>query len=87
MQYSFLSECSSEPEALLLTQEELLLRSNDSVTIVVLNKTAPRTADLKQNTLFRSLLPDGVTMLELLGNEEPRIDSVFRAQKPLKAFQ
>lgn len=95
---------SSDPEAIYLTQEELLPLLSDSVYAAVLQKGLLTPVDLRpylqesadtllnlkqdiktfcsteqtpqalkaaQNTLFRAILLDGITMLELLGNDEP----------------
>lgn len=105
--YEFLNnkpQKSPDQEIIRLTQEELLPLLSDSVSIAVLQKSLPRTVDLKpylqksadtllklkqdinafcsrkqspqalraaQDSIFRALLLDGITMLELLENEEP----------------
>lgn len=95
---------SPDPEVIYLTQEELLSRLSDSVSVAVLQKSLPTPVDLRpylqesadtllhlkrdinafcsveqtpqalraaQNILFRAILLDGITMLELLENDEP----------------
>ena len=94
---------SDEPDTLLLSEQELLQRVNEKVTVANLNKTACETvktesmaehsaavlrslyneiagfcarerssADIRasMNTLFRAILLDSITMLELIGETQ-----------------
>ncbi len=103
-------ERSEEPDTLLLSQEELLLRLEERAMVAVLERTMPEKVEFspllevsahvlrrnladiqvicredrtvaslreQMNTLFRPLLLDGITMLELLG--ENALVSRFRA--------
>ena len=60
---------SDEPDTLLLSEQELLQRVNEKVTVANLNKTA---CDIRasMNTLFRAILLDSITMLELIGETQ-----------------
>lgn len=96
-------EQSDEPETLLLSEQELLQRVDETVTVGVLNKTAGETVKTKSvvkhsiavlrslekeiagfcsrersstdirlsmNTLFRAILLEGITMLDLIGETQ-----------------
>ena len=101
--YGFINnkrEQSDEPERLLLKEDELTERLDESVTVATLQKVEARSVDMKKhfekstevlakmkgdldafcseerqpqelrramNTLFRAVLLDGITMLELIG--------------------
>ena len=122
-------EQSDEPDTLLFSEQELLRRVDETVTVAVLHKTACETVKiesmakhsiavlqslakeiagfcsqeksamdirLSMNTLFRAILLDGITMLDLIGetqiNQKLKIVqgqfmNVVRENKPLQLDQ
>ena len=98
-------ERSDEPDTLLLSEQELLQRVDETITVAVLNKTGCETVSTESlvkhsiavlqslakdigtfcsqerspmdirssmNTLFRAILLDGITMLDLIGETQIR---------------
>ena len=51
---------------------EILLKLKQDIAAFCSREQSPQALRAAQNTIFRALLLDGITMLELLGNEEPR---------------
>lgn len=54
------------------TSIAVLLRLKQDIRAFCGREQTPQAIRTAQNTLFRAILLDGITMLELLGNEEPR---------------
>lgn len=50
---------------------DILLQLKQDITAFCHREQTPQTLRAAQNTLFRAILLDGITMLELLENEEP----------------